>query len=201
MSRDVHSCTQWLRPRNSPLPRRLDSYSRALLVSQDGRHLFVTPCAQANFTSLFCSSGLHHLVWLMWTSPRGFTHVDFTMWFCSCRLSTWFYSFRLHHVVLLMYTSPRGFAHVDFTTRFCSWVISTWFCPWGLLHEVLLMSNQYVVLSMGTSPRGFAHEESLRGFTHVDVVCLCGLHHVVLPICTWPRASVLDITVYRVVST
>jgi hypothetical protein len=33
----VHSCTHWLRPRN------LGSYTRALLVSQDRRHLFVTP--------------------------------------------------------------------------------------------------------------------------------------------------------------
>jgi hypothetical protein len=33
----VHSCTHWLRPR-TPSPRIW-----ALLVSQDGRHLFVTP--------------------------------------------------------------------------------------------------------------------------------------------------------------
>jgi hypothetical protein len=31
-------------PANSPLPLRLGSYVRALLVSQDRRHLFVTPC-------------------------------------------------------------------------------------------------------------------------------------------------------------
>jgi hypothetical protein len=41
----VHSCTHWLRLRNLPpaphLPR-LGSYTRALLVSQDSRHLFVT---------------------------------------------------------------------------------------------------------------------------------------------------------------
>jgi hypothetical protein len=42
---DVHSCTHWLRPRNSLLPPHLDSYTttRELLVSQDRRHLFVTP--------------------------------------------------------------------------------------------------------------------------------------------------------------
>jgi hypothetical protein len=43
----VNSCTHWLRvkPRNSPpLPLHLGSYTRALLVSQDRRHLFVTPC-------------------------------------------------------------------------------------------------------------------------------------------------------------
>ncbi len=43
---NVHSCTHWLRPR-TPLPPpfpHLGSYTRALLVSQDRRHLFVTPC-------------------------------------------------------------------------------------------------------------------------------------------------------------
>jgi hypothetical protein len=43
MSRDVHSCTHWLRPRNSPLaPRIWTRITRALLVSKDRRHLFVT---------------------------------------------------------------------------------------------------------------------------------------------------------------
>ncbi len=40
----AHSCSHWLRHRNSPLHPHLDSYTRALLVSQDSRHLFVTPC-------------------------------------------------------------------------------------------------------------------------------------------------------------
>ncbi len=39
----VSSCTHWLRPRNSRPPPHLGSYTRALLVSQDRRHLFVTP--------------------------------------------------------------------------------------------------------------------------------------------------------------
>ncbi len=39
----MYSCTHWLRPRNSPLPPHLGSCMRALLVSQDRRHLFVTP--------------------------------------------------------------------------------------------------------------------------------------------------------------
>jgi hypothetical protein len=40
----VHSCTHWLRPYNPPTPPSpiLGSYTRALLVSQDRRHLFVT---------------------------------------------------------------------------------------------------------------------------------------------------------------
>jgi hypothetical protein len=47
MSRDVHSCTHCLRPRNLPHPPALgvDSYTRALYwyLSQERRHLFVTP--------------------------------------------------------------------------------------------------------------------------------------------------------------
>ncbi len=39
---NVHTCTHWLRPRNPP--PHLGSYTRALLVSQDRRHFFVTPC-------------------------------------------------------------------------------------------------------------------------------------------------------------
>jgi hypothetical protein len=41
----VYSCTHWLRPRNPPppLPPHLGSYARALLVSQDRRHLFLNP--------------------------------------------------------------------------------------------------------------------------------------------------------------
>jgi hypothetical protein len=42
----VYSCAHWPGPRNSPLPTHLGSYTRALLVSQDRRHLFLTPCAQ-----------------------------------------------------------------------------------------------------------------------------------------------------------
>ncbi len=38
----VHSCTHWLRP--STPPPALGLYTRALLVSQDRRHIFVTPC-------------------------------------------------------------------------------------------------------------------------------------------------------------
>jgi hypothetical protein len=42
----VHIFTHWLRPRNPlpPSPPHLDSYTRALLVSQDRQHLFMTPC-------------------------------------------------------------------------------------------------------------------------------------------------------------
>ncbi len=38
-------CAHWLRPRNSPLPKHLGSYyiRGRILVSQDRRHLFVTP--------------------------------------------------------------------------------------------------------------------------------------------------------------
>jgi hypothetical protein len=44
----LHSCTHWLRPRNPPppppyIPPHLGSYTRTLLVSQDRRHLLMTP--------------------------------------------------------------------------------------------------------------------------------------------------------------
>jgi hypothetical protein len=40
----VYSCTHWLRPHNPPPPpQHLGSYTRALLVRQDRRHIFVTP--------------------------------------------------------------------------------------------------------------------------------------------------------------
>ncbi len=52
---DVHSCTHWLWPRNSPLPPHLDSYTRALLVSKERRHLFATP-------------------WTLWTDLKEVPH-------------------------------------------------------------------------------------------------------------------------------
>ncbi len=42
MRAPVFSCTHLLRPSNLPPPPHLGSYTRALLVSQDRRHLFVT---------------------------------------------------------------------------------------------------------------------------------------------------------------
>jgi hypothetical protein len=43
----VYSCTHWLRPSipPPPIPTHLGSYTRALLVSQGRRRLFVTPLA------------------------------------------------------------------------------------------------------------------------------------------------------------
>jgi hypothetical protein len=39
----VHSCTYWLRPRNTPPHHpHLGSFTRASLVSEDRRHLFET---------------------------------------------------------------------------------------------------------------------------------------------------------------
>jgi hypothetical protein len=40
----VHSCAHWLRPRNNPPPPHLGSNTKALLVSQDRRHLFEALC-------------------------------------------------------------------------------------------------------------------------------------------------------------
>jgi hypothetical protein len=48
MSRDVPSCTHWLRPHNHSIPPHLDSYKRALLVSQEIQHLFMHPLSQSN---------------------------------------------------------------------------------------------------------------------------------------------------------
>ncbi len=53
MSRDVHSCTHWLRPRNSPPPPHLDSYYEGLLVSKDRRHLFVTTWPQCSVSEYY----------------------------------------------------------------------------------------------------------------------------------------------------
>ncbi len=39
----VQSCTHWLKLHKCPPPLHLVSYTRALLVSQDRRHLYVTP--------------------------------------------------------------------------------------------------------------------------------------------------------------
>ncbi len=39
----MYSFTHWLRPRHSPLPPHLGSYTRVLLVSQARRHLFCNP--------------------------------------------------------------------------------------------------------------------------------------------------------------
>jgi hypothetical protein len=55
----AYSCTHRLRPRNSPLPPHLGSYSRAPMVSQDRRHLFVTPCCKS-------SQGLRYRTVLFW---------------------------------------------------------------------------------------------------------------------------------------
>jgi hypothetical protein len=55
----VHSCTHWLRPRNSPLPPHLGSYTRALLVSQDRRRLFVTPLGRRKM-----QYGRHLCTWI-----------------------------------------------------------------------------------------------------------------------------------------
>ncbi len=49
----MHSCTHWLRPRNYPPPPHLGSYTRALLVSQDRRHLFVTPCCSVFYRCFY----------------------------------------------------------------------------------------------------------------------------------------------------
>ncbi len=68
MSRDVHSCTHWLRPRNPP-PPHWDSQTWALLVTKDRRNLFVTHCIsrQQNLSlsqSSMCGRPNSLLTWL-----------------------------------------------------------------------------------------------------------------------------------------
>jgi hypothetical protein len=58
MSRDVKSYTHWLRPGNPHSPAFRLAYTRALLVSQDGRHLFVTPLPQREQSELETRSAL-----------------------------------------------------------------------------------------------------------------------------------------------
>jgi hypothetical protein len=59
---NAHSCTHWPRP-HKPLPQypfpHLVSYTRALLVSQDRRHLFVTPDAYYVSTETLCSTEIN----------------------------------------------------------------------------------------------------------------------------------------------
>jgi hypothetical protein len=56
--------THWLRPRN-PLPHLPDlgSHTRSLLVSQDRRHLFVTPWSNLIWESVKCR-GLKDGLWI-----------------------------------------------------------------------------------------------------------------------------------------
>ncbi len=52
-----YSCTHWLRPRYSPLPPKLGSYTRALCVIQDRQHLFVIPYSeQETLLTAFCAN-------------------------------------------------------------------------------------------------------------------------------------------------
>ncbi len=49
----AHICTLWLRPRHPPPPPHLGSYTRALLVSKDRRHLFVRGVTKSQHTLPF----------------------------------------------------------------------------------------------------------------------------------------------------
>ncbi len=59
----VQRCTDWLRPRN-PLPPHLGSYTRALLVSQDRRHLFVPPCHTRFRCSILRMKQIRIRIWI-----------------------------------------------------------------------------------------------------------------------------------------
>ncbi len=73
----MYSCTHWLRPLLLPTPPpHLGSYTRAPLVSQDRRHLFVTPCFSHSRTQ-FSS-----------TAPRG-KMAAATLHLWPSRTATW----------------------------------------------------------------------------------------------------------------
>jgi hypothetical protein len=58
----LYSCTHWLRLRNPPPPHpHLGSYTRALLVSQDRRHLCVTPWPIASSRAVPKTEGVNCL--------------------------------------------------------------------------------------------------------------------------------------------
>ncbi len=83
----VYSCTHWLTPHNPPPPppRHLGSYTRALLVSQDRRHLSVTPGSHVYF--ILCSSSViyviaSHSFWaLFWKTTGLFFFSQFIIFF------------------------------------------------------------------------------------------------------------------------
>ncbi len=63
----VYSCTHWLRPHNTPpIPPHLGSYTRALLVSQDRRHLCITPWSRGKIEGI----RFNQLTQQRW-EPRG----------------------------------------------------------------------------------------------------------------------------------
>ncbi len=95
----VYSCTRWLRL--PPLPPHLGSYTRALLVSQGRRHLFVTPwlwqttrhlnfyyfCPNEDFgvvtLRLGCASNLVYCVFVYVCNPNS--------WLLGVAFGCWLY--------------------------------------------------------------------------------------------------------------
>ncbi len=78
MLRDVHSCANLLRPRIGPQPPpsppHWDSYTRALLVSKDRRHLYVTPWSYHSLPlPRICTVSTVHISVSTWhfVSPEG----------------------------------------------------------------------------------------------------------------------------------
>jgi hypothetical protein len=59
----VHSCTYCKRPRNASPQPTFGSYTRVPLVSQDRRHLFVTPCTRASMRRTLIGPS-HHSIFL-----------------------------------------------------------------------------------------------------------------------------------------
>ncbi len=82
MSRDVHSCTHWLRPSNSPpLHRIWTRITRALFVSKDRRHLFVTPWLCANKCNCVC---MHFIDLILRPSPPSYSSFSLHLTLSCC---------------------------------------------------------------------------------------------------------------------
>ncbi len=99
MSRDVHSCTHWLRPRN---PRIWTRFTRALLASKDRRHLFMTPCPSPTH-AVRGGGGLSNrsiCASLRWNAAEHISKVTFKIHrFLDCLLSC---VLGLQHKILLI---------------------------------------------------------------------------------------------------
>ncbi len=85
----MYSYTHWLRPS----PPHLGSYTRALLVSQDRRHLFVTPCNDRSVDFPQCSDDIDRTssspssLRLRWSDPIShWLCVRYVGWYNSLNL-------------------------------------------------------------------------------------------------------------------
>ncbi len=87
----VHSCTHWLRPLNSPPSPAFGLIrGRALLVSQDRRHLFVTPCVPYMYGGIWLSvwqrSNQKHFSFYQTLTSKKRCKVYYSPYFEMCKI-------------------------------------------------------------------------------------------------------------------